>query len=274
MARGETRLRGGWLRLPWGRMRVWRGGEGPALLAVHGLGGSGRYWDGLASRVGHRFTVIAPDLAGFGRSDEPRVEYDRGFHLDNLDAVVRRTAGDVPVVLVGHSLGAIFAALWSAEHLEQVSALALAAAPFPSGDGPPEWARRGPRPGLRVAVGAAKATWPLLGVPIGVARGYPPALVMDFGRQRLHSRWRTLASTVWDPELPAALEAVRAIPGSLPTLLVNATDDRTVGLAEQERWAALLPHAERRMLGEGGHQFLLRSRFEALAEWLLALPEA
>jgi len=255
-------------------MRVWRGGEGPVVLTVHGLGGSGRYWDGLARRVGHRFTVVAPDLAGFGRSDKPQVEYDREFHLENLDALVRRAAGDGPVLLVGHSLGAIFAALWAADHVGQVSAIALAAAPYASGDGPPDWARRGPRPGLRVAVGAAKATWPFLGVPLGVARGYPAALVMDFGRQRLHSRWRTLASTVWDPGLPEALEAVRAIPGSIPTLLVNARDDRTVPLADQERWASLLPQAERRVLEGGGHQFLLRSRFEALAGWLLALPEA
>ena len=132
MARREVRLRGGWLRLPWGRMRVRHGGSGPVLLAVHGLGGSGRYWDGLARRVGHRFTVVAPDLAGFGRSDNPRVEYGRAFHVENLDAVVRRMAGREPVLVAGHSLGAVFGALWASAHAEEVTALALAAAPFPT----------------------------------------------------------------------------------------------------------------------------------------------
>ena len=274
MARREVRLRGGWLRLSWGRMRVWHGGSGPPLFAVHGLGGSGRYWDGLVRRVGHRFTVVAPDLAGFGRSDKPRVEYDRAFHLENIDAVIRRMAGRGPVLVAGHSLGAVLAALWASAHAEEVTALALAAAPYPSGEGPPEWARRHPHRGVRVAARVARAAWPLVGVPVGVARGYPAALVMDFGRQRLHSRTRTMASVLWDPGVTPALEAVRAITSTTPVLLANASDDRTVPLGAQERWAGLLPYAERRVLDEGGHQFLLRTNFQALAEWLLALPEA
>ena len=274
MARREVRLRGGWLWLPWGRMRVRHGGSGPVLLAVHGLGGSGRYWDGLARRVGHRFTVVAPDLAGFGRSDKPRVEYDRAFHLENLDAVVRRTAGQGPVFVAGHSLGAVFGTLWASASVGQVGALALAAAPYPSGEGPPEWARRHPPRGMRLAARVARAAWPLVGVPVGVARGYPAALVMDFGRQRLHSRMQTMSSALWDPGVTQELRTVRAIPTSVPVLLANAKDDRTVPIADQERWAALLPHAERRAADDGGHQFLLRTDFQALVDWLLALPEA
>lgn len=254
-------------------MRVWRGGSGPTLLAVHGLGGSGRYFDGLARRVGHRFAVVAPDLAGFGRSDKPRVEYDRAFHLENLDAVVRSASDPAPVLVVAHSLGAVFGVLWASAHPERVSALALAAAPYPSGDGPPGWARRHPPRGVRVAAGVARATWPLVGVPLGVARGYPPGIAMDFGRQRLHARVRTMAGALWDPSVLAELARVPAATAPVPALLVNAADDRTVPLSDQDRWAALLPHAERRTLDEGGHQFLLRTGFEPLARWLLALPE-
>jgi pimeloyl-ACP methyl ester carboxylesterase len=253
-------------------MRVWWGGAGGVLLAVHGLGGSGRYWEGLARRVGHRFRVVAPDLAGFGRSDKPAVAYDRAFHVANLDAVLEDAGGSGPVVVVAHSLGAVFAALWASAHPRDVAALALAAAVFPSGDGPPEWAIRPPR-GMRAAATVARAAWPVVGVPVGVARGYPVGVVVDFGRQRLHSRIRTLGSSIWDPAAPAALEVVRGIPAATPVLLVNATDDRTVPVGDQARWAGLLPHAERRTLDEGGHQFLLRTDFAPLAEWLLALPE-
>ncbi|HEU4355134.1 MAG TPA: alpha/beta fold hydrolase [Actinomycetota bacterium] len=272
MGRTGSGLRGSWLRLPWGRMRVWRGGEGPLLLAVHGLGGSGRYWEGLARRVGHRFQVLAPDLAGFGRSDKPAVDYDRAFHVGNLEAVVEDTGGAGPVVVVAHSLGAVLAALWASGHPGDLAALALAAGAFPSGEGPPDWAVRPPT-GMRVAVTVARAAWPVVGVPVGVARGYPAGVVADFGRQRLHSRIRTLDAAIWDPDAPAALEVVRAIPTTAPVLLVNAADDRTVPHGDQARWADLLPHAERRTLDEGGHQFLLRTDFEPLAGWLLALPE-
>src|SRR3712207_6485262 len=96
-------------------MRVWEQGDGPTVLAIHGLGGSGRYWQGLADRTGERFCVVAPDLAGFGASSKPRdAAYDRAFHTADLDAVVEacRTSGEITVV--GHSLGAMLALVWGA----------------------------------------------------------------------------------------------------------------------------------------------------------------
>ena len=268
MAVGDRNgLRGSWLERPWGRMRVWEGGEGPTVLAVHGLGGSGRYWTGLADRIGGRYRVVAPDLAGFGRSDKPTATYDRGFHLADLDAVVAERVGSGPITVIGHSLGAVFAALWAASHADEVAGLGLAAAPYPSGEGPPDWARRGPPAPLRAVGGIFRALWPFVAVPIGVARGYPPALVMDFGRQRMHSRTRTMVSALWDPGVTAEVRTIRSL-AQTPALLVNARDDRTVSLDAQERWSALLPSAQRVVLEEGGHQFPLRTGFSAFAAWL------
>ena len=237
------------------------------VLAVHGLGGSGRYWNKLARRIGGHYRVVAPDLAGFGRSDKPAAAYDRGFHLANLDAIVAERAGSGSVVVVGHSLGAVFAALWAASHVDDVRGLGLAAAPYPSGEGPPDWARRGPPAALRAMGGVVRAAWPFVAVPIGVARGYPASLVMDFGRQRMDSRTRTMVSALWDPGVTAEVETIRSL-SRTPALLVNARDDRTVSLEAQQRWSELLPNAELRVLDEGGHQFPLRTGFAALAEWL------
>jgi pimeloyl-ACP methyl ester carboxylesterase len=254
-------------------MRVWQGGSGKApLLAVHGLGGSGRYWDGLARRVGERFRVLAPDLAGFGSSDKPAVSYDRAFHLECLDAAIRELGGDEPLVVVGHSLGAVFAALFASRHPGRTAALALAAAPFPTGEGEPAWARRSPPAAVRVAGGLLRAAWPVVAVPVGAARGYPAAVVRDFGRQRLHGRTRTMVSALYEPSVIDELGSVRRLSPGVPALLVNARDDRTVRLSDQERWADLLPGAARVVLEDGGHQFLLRSGFAPIVSWLDALP--
>ena len=83
-----TRLHGAWLERPWGRMRVWTSGRGPVVLALHGLGGSGRYWRGLADRLGDDVTLVAPDLAGFGSSETPAVDVDRSLLLGDVDAIV------------------------------------------------------------------------------------------------------------------------------------------------------------------------------------------
>ena len=48
-----------------------KGGEGPPLLLLHGAPESHVMWRELAPKFAKQFTVIAPDLRGYGRSDKP-----------------------------------------------------------------------------------------------------------------------------------------------------------------------------------------------------------
>lgn len=254
---------------PWGRLRVWQGGSGPVVLAVHGLGGSGRYWEGLLRATGGEVTVVAPDLAGFGRSDKPRsAPYDRPSHLDDLDAVVGTLGGSGRVVLVGHSLGGIVAALWAARNPERVAALALVAAPYPVPERtmPPACRRAHERPSrLRDAVAAVvRASWPIVTFPIR-SRVVPRAVILDFARRTPWSYWATARSFLWDPTTEAELAPLRGLDAD--TLLLVAADDRTVQGEDAERWARLLPRAQR-VVTTGGHQLLLRNRFVELAAWV------
>lgn len=265
----STTLHGSWLDRPWGRMRVWRAGHGPALVAVHGLGGSGRYWQGLADRLGDRATIVAPDLPGFGRSDTPEDPIDRPLLLEDLEAVVATFVGEGTLRMVGHSLGGVLAALWTSRHPDRVGKLAMAASPFPDGTAMDVRSRADlrPSPARSAAARVARAAWPALAVPIGLARGYPTEVVVDFGRQSVRARAWTMWSLWSDPDLEQEIEGLRAVEGSTATLLVNARDDRTVSTRAQAAWAGVLLHAERRMLDDGGHQFLLRSRFQPVASW-------
>jgi pimeloyl-ACP methyl ester carboxylesterase len=268
--RSSTALRGSWLERPWGRMRVWHAGTGPAVLAVHGLGGSGRYWQGLADRVGDDATIVAPDLPGFGRSDAPTEDVDRSLLLADLDAVVARFVGDGPTRMVGHSLGGVLAALWTSRHPDRVSRLAMAASPFPDGTAMDVRSRADLRPSSvrRAAAKVARAVWPALAVPIGLARGYPTDVVVDFGRQSVRARAWTMWSLWSDPDLEQEIETLSMLAGSTATLLAHARDDRTVSIRANAAWGRVLPHADRRVLDGGGHQFLLRSGFQPVAGWL------
>jgi len=51
-------------------------GRGPVLLLLHGIPGAARTWERAARRLERRFRVIAPDLRGFGQSDDPGEDYD------------------------------------------------------------------------------------------------------------------------------------------------------------------------------------------------------
>lgn len=268
------RFRGRWLDRPWGRMRVWEAGTGPPVVAVHGLGGSGRYWQGLADEIGDRHRVLAPDLAGFGRSDAPAGDHDRAGHLADLDAVVEELGDGGRVVVAGHSLGGVLAALWASANPGHAAGSALAATPFPSGRGPDFRAMADGRSsaGRRLAGRLIRAVWPVVAAPIGIARRYPPEVVLDFGRQTLRGRAWTMWSLFSDPSLPATLGTLRGLASEVPTLVLNAEDDRRVPIRDQRRWVELIPGAERVTVPEGGHQFLLRTRFAPLAGWLGSLP--
>lgn len=267
-------LLGHWIARPWGRMRVWRSeGSGATVLAVHGLGGSGRYWQGLADR----FRVVAPDLAGFGASDKPRSQsYDRSFHLANLDAALDAALGrDDPVAVLGHSIGGTLAALWAAERAARTRALVLAAAPFPTADGGHPWMRQGrPPPGMRLAARGMRMLVPILSLPVGLARGYPAPIALDYGRQRLHARARTMWSVLHDPDVAVEFDSAREGLDRVPVLLAHADDDRTVRADAVERWTSLVPNADRVDVPTGGHQFLLRGGLAPVVRWLQATLDA
>lgn len=265
-----TEFQGAWLDRPWGRMRVWRAGRGPIVLAVHGLGGSGRYWRGLAERVDGGCTIVAPDLAGFGASDPPDGDIDRSMLLADLGAVVEAHAPGEPLRAVGHSLGGVLAALWTARNVDRVGSLAMASPPFPDGSAMDYRTRADMRPssGRRVAAQLARAIWPALAWPIGLATGYPTEVVADFGRQSVRAQAWTMWALWSDPALEGDLDRLAALDASIPVLLAQARGDKTVALRAHTGWARVLPHAERRLLDEGGHQFLLRSGFSPLVDRL------
>jgi haloacetate dehalogenase len=52
-------------------LRVRVGGAGPPLLLLHGYPETHVMWSGLAADLAREFTVVAPDLRGYGGSSQP-----------------------------------------------------------------------------------------------------------------------------------------------------------------------------------------------------------
>ena len=88
---------------------VWsleRAGEGPPVLALHGVGGGAYFFRGLAERLGLRYEVTATDLpsppAPLAGSDPVSM----GNWAVDVAEIIDGVIGE-PVVIVGHSLGTI-----------------------------------------------------------------------------------------------------------------------------------------------------------------------
>lgn len=98
-------------------------GEGPAVILVHGLGGSSNTFQPLMEALaGHR--VIRPDLPGSGRSPVPHGALSIEGFVEALVGMAK-ALGVTSAHFVGHSLGTIVCQHLAAGHPSMVRSLTL-----------------------------------------------------------------------------------------------------------------------------------------------------
>jgi pimeloyl-ACP methyl ester carboxylesterase len=83
------------------------GGQAPAVMLLHGLGGNLAHWGRVAPLLQERYRLIAIDLPSHGASTSPAV-YSFDHDLGAVDEVRQRLSLDRPA-LVGHSYGGMLA---------------------------------------------------------------------------------------------------------------------------------------------------------------------
>ncbi|MDQ3543017.1 MAG: alpha/beta hydrolase [Actinomycetota bacterium] len=98
-------------------------GEGPPVVLLHGLLGSGRFWGAEFDRLAHVYRLVTPDLLGFGRSPRPDHGYTPDDHADAVAATLDMLGVATPAVVAGHSLGALVALRLAVRHPERVAAI-------------------------------------------------------------------------------------------------------------------------------------------------------
>jgi pimeloyl-ACP methyl ester carboxylesterase len=106
------------------------GGQGPALLLVHGWMGSWYHWRKVMPLLAKNHTVIAVDARGYGESDKSEMGYDGLTIKDDLRALVKQL-GVGPVIVCGHDMGALPALLFAAHHSDEVRGLVYVDEPLP-----------------------------------------------------------------------------------------------------------------------------------------------
>lgn len=215
------------------------------LLAVHGLSEhSGRYEGLAAAALDSGLAMAAVDLVGHGRSPGRRGHIDsfETDHLGAVDALVRRVETerpDMPIVLVGHSLGGLIAARWAQRRVfaRRLRGLILIA-PFVAPRLPiPDWklavahALRNVLPSLRLATGIADEE--VFREPAERARFAADPLVQ---RKISVGHWASLTE---ERERLAADAAELDV----PTLFLLAGDDRVVSTDAARELAGRMPAA-------------------------------
>ena len=268
------------------------GGSGPPMVLVHGLGGCHVNWMAVGPALATRARVVAPDLAGFGRTPlagrSASVEANQRLLDRFLDAVA-----DEPAILVGNSMGGLIAMMEAAHDpakverlvlvgpaqprpparsLDPMVALAFATYAVPGlGETLLRWraARLGPEGTVRHSLALCCADAASLSPDIVV--GHVTMAVERQAMPWVHAAFieaarSLMAVTGRRSRLRALIAAIQA-----PTLLVQGTQDRLVPLAASRATAALRPDWSFAVFDGIGHvpQLEAPDRFvETVTSWL------
>jgi haloacetate dehalogenase len=118
-----------YLDLPEGRIRLRHGGSGPPLLLLHGNPQSHCMWHRVAPALAERFTVICPDLRGYGESFKPAATSDHVPYAKRAMATdmvgVMEHFGHPRFLLAGHDRGGRVAHRLALDFPERVKKLAV-----------------------------------------------------------------------------------------------------------------------------------------------------
>ena len=252
-------------------------GEGPPIVLVHGGGmdSAAVSWRETIPALASDHTVYAPDLPGFGCSDDPtetpRPAYYAGVLVRFLDAL-----GLEGVDLVGVSMGGAVSLGLALDHPGRVRRLVLV----------DSYGLGGRVPGGRVAAlltqspGVLEATWALLArsrrLTGLVLRGtvHPDNLTPGLVDEVFDLiRRRRVGAFVAFQRVEVHQDGLRTnyldrLPDlAVPTLLVHGEDDRFVPAEWTVRAGTLIPDAEVRILPRCGH-WAPRERPERVNELL------
>ncbi len=105
------------------------GGSGPPLLLLHGYPQTRMAWKAVAPLLAENFTLVMPDLRGYGRSDKPGGDAEHMLYSKRVMALdqvqTMHALGFSQFYVAGHDRGARVAYRLALDHPEAVRRLAL-----------------------------------------------------------------------------------------------------------------------------------------------------
>jgi haloacetate dehalogenase len=110
-------------------LHVATGGSGPPLLLLHGYPQTHLMWHLVAPALAERFTVVCPDLRGYGASSKPPGDPEHATYSKRASAQdqveLMALLGHERFLLAGHDRGARVAHRLALDHPERVERVAL-----------------------------------------------------------------------------------------------------------------------------------------------------
>jgi haloacetate dehalogenase len=87
------------------KVNLWSGGSGPPVLLLHGYPQTAQMWHRIAPALSGNYTVVCPDLRGYGDTDKPAAGYDKKTMARDMHELMA-ALGHARYAIVGHDRGA------------------------------------------------------------------------------------------------------------------------------------------------------------------------
>lgn len=225
-------------------------GHGPAVVLLHGLGGSHTVWNLVFPELVRSFRVLAPDLRGHGRSTAPA---GSSFGFAELEADLARLldARSVDAVhVVGMSAGALLGLRWALDLPGRTRSLTLVAGSVYTDTHTravaERWAESYAEDGVE---GLALRLLKDLYYPDWIEAHME--VVDQLHEQMARADFR--APVLWSTEAMRFDERPRISQLSVPTLIVQGMDDHVVDAAHARILRQSIRSAQIRILAQTGH---------------------
>lgn len=106
------------------RINLWSAGNGAPVLLLHGYPQTAQMWRKVVPGLLEKFTVVCPDLRGYGDSDKPREGYDKKSMAKDMHETML-ALGHQRYALVGHDRGARVAHRLAMDYPDAVTNLSV-----------------------------------------------------------------------------------------------------------------------------------------------------
>jgi pimeloyl-ACP methyl ester carboxylesterase len=239
-------------------------GDGPVIVALHGLAGTGDEFIPTATAVGGSYRFVLPDSRGHGNSTRRPADVSRAAFVDDAAAVIRRVSPDRSVTLVGQSMGGHTAILVAAGFPDLVARLVVLEATVAIGADP-------------LRIGDYFRSWPIPFASVAEAEKF-------LGQDALAQSWISHLEPLKDGGLvpPFDADVMQGVMAGMsdprweewksvtaPTTVVFAGKSM-FSRSEQADFVAARPGTRHVLLPGGSHD----AHLDATAEWTAVLARA
>ncbi len=249
-----------------------RHGQGPPLMLVPGLGGTGAVWRNQLPALAKHFEVVIHDHRGCGQSSPSRITYSVGQMASDalklMDALAIERAH-----YLGHSTGGAMGQVLAIDHPERIDGLVLSAT----------WAKSdvyfkrlfaarkhalasgGPEAYLKASSLALLPPW-FIAERGAEVEAMETLALRNFGVPEI---WMGRIDAICAHDRVARLDEIRH-----RTLVLCAEDDMVTPLYFSKELAAKIPNATLKTLKTGGHMCMVTVPDDynrAVVDWLTAI---